>query len=146
MRAFAIVLCALAPAAMWAADVTGKWEAKTETPRGEMTMTFDLTVDGDTVTGTVGNDRMGETEIEDGKIDGDKISFKQVMTMGDRSMTVLYEGTFTDDTLTLERKMERPGGGRGPGPGARGQGSAGGPGGGGRGPRGPQTLTATRVQ
>ena len=128
----------------WAAGIDGKWEATQETPRGEMTLVFDLKADGDALTGVVSNDFMGESEISDGKIDGDSVTFKQIMERGDRKMTIVYEGKLSGDELTLTRTMEGmgPGGKRGPGPGAGPGGGQGGPGG----RRGPQTLVAKRVQ
>ena len=42
------------------ADVSGKWEALTETPRGEVKMTFNLEAKGDALTGTIAAGRMRE--------------------------------------------------------------------------------------
>lgn len=150
-----------------AAGVDGKWEASIESPMGAMTMTFDLRSDGESLTGSVGNEMMGESEIQDGKISGDEVSFVQVMKRGDREMKFKYEGKLAGDELELTRSMD--GGGRGPGGGGRsgggrgaggrtgggergpGGGGQGGPGGG-RGGRGgggmgrPTTFTAKRVK
>ena len=129
-------------------------------PGGEATWTFDLKADGDKLSGMVVNDFMGEMEIQDGKIDGDAVSFKQVMQRGDRSMTFVYTGKISGDEMELTRTMEGMGGGRGKGgpgggsPGAR-QGGPGGPGGKGGGPGGGRrgggmgretTFTAKRVE
>lgn len=97
-----------------AADPTGKWEAVTETPRGEVKMLFNLKADGDSLSGTVGNERMGESEIRDGKVSGDEISFKQVMSRGDRELTIEWKGTVKGDELELTRSFAgMPGGGQG---------------------------------
>jgi hypothetical protein len=130
-----------------AAGVDGKWEASIESPMGAMAMTFDLKSDGEKLTGSVGNEMMGESEIQDGKISGDEVSFVQVMKRGDREMKFKYEGKLAGDKLELTRSMD--GGGRGPGGG--GERGPGGPGGG-RGGRGgggmgrPTTFTAKRVK
>ena len=124
----AAALCLLAAGTLLAADPGGKWEATMQTPRGEMTLTFNFEADGETLTGTVGNEMMGESEIQDGKISGDEISFKQVMERGDRKMTMEWTGTIKGDELELKRSFA---GGRGPG-----GGGPGGPGGGPRGGRG----------
>ena len=153
MRTLLATLGVLALGApVWAAGIDGKWEATQETPRGEMTLVFDLKADGGALTGVVSNDFMGESEISDGKIDGDAVSFKQIMERGDRKITFVYEGKLSGDELTLTRTVEgrgpggkgdRPGPGAGPGgPGGKG----GGPGGGRGGMGGPQTLTAKRIQ
>ena len=141
-----------------AAGVDGKWEASIESPMGAMAMTFDLKSDGEKLTGSVGNEMMGESEIQDGKISGDEVSFVQVMKRGDREMKFKYEGKLAGDELELTRSMD--GGGRGPGGGGErgprggGRPGGGGPGGpgGGRGGRGgggmgrPTTFTAKRVK
>jgi hypothetical protein len=117
----AMTLCLLSAGLVLAADPSGKWEATTQTQRGEMTMTFNLKADGEKLTGTVGNEMMGESEIQDGKVSGDEISFKQMMERGERKMTIEWKGKMKgDDELELTRSFAgRPGGGGGPG--ARGQ-------------------------
>jgi hypothetical protein len=143
----------LAAGTILAADPTGKWEATSETPRGEMKMTFNLKADGETLTGTIGNERMGESEIQDGKISGDDITFKQVMERGDRTMTIEWAGKISGDEIQFTRKFAgMPGGGPGGRPRAEGEGGrergprAEGEGGG-RGPgMGGMTLTAKRVR
>ncbi|MBI1352812.1 MAG: hypothetical protein GC160_00595 [Acidobacteria bacterium] len=125
---------ALVAAPVFAADASGKWEAKIEGPRGEMAFVFNLTADGETLTGTVSNEMMGESEISDGKVSGDEISFKQKLERGERTMTFAYKGKVNGDELELTRTVEgmgggkkggmRPGGGQGGGQ-AGGQGGAG---------------------
>ena len=86
-----------------------------------MEMVFDLKADGDTVTGTISNDFMGESEIQDGKIKDDEVSFKQVMERG-RTLTFTYTGKIKGDEIEFTRAME----GRGRGPGGGGPGAGGG--------------------
>jgi hypothetical protein len=38
-------------------------------------------------------------EIADGKLDGNKISFKVTREMGDNTLTITYDGTVTADTI-----------------------------------------------
>lgn len=165
-RAFgwAMPLAAASARRLRAASVDGTWEAEIETPRGATVVRFVLRSDADKLTGTVGNETMGESEIQDGKVTGDQVSFVQVMTRGDFEMRIRYEGTVREDELELTRTMGRPPGARGGGPGPGGQGPGrrvgpGGPGGGrpggGGGPGGPGgnrggpgravTFTARRV-
>jgi len=79
--------------------IAGKWETTRETPRGTMTSTFTFEVDGDKLTGTVGS-QMGDSEISDGTVEGNKISFKMVMTRGDRTIEMVYSGTVEGDAIT----------------------------------------------
>ncbi len=162
MFSLSVMAAAASTRALRAAGVDGKWEASIESPMGAMTMTFDLKSDGEVLTGSVGNEMMGESEIQDGKITGDEVSFVQVMKRGEREMKFKYEGKLAGDELELTRSMDG-GGGRGPGgggprggrqggggerrPGGGGQGGpAGGRGGRGGGGMGrPTTFTAKRV-
>ncbi len=97
-----LVLVALAAAA----DVTGKWVAQVPGRDGQMReVTFNLKADGNTLTGTVTTPR-GETEISDGKINGDEISFSQVMQFGERKMTMLYKGKVSGDEIKFTRQVE----------------------------------------
>lgn len=116
-----------------AAGVDGKWEASTESPAGSMTTTFDLKSDGDKLSGVVSNEMMGESDIQDGKISGDKVSFVQVMKRGEREIRFKYEGAISGDEMELTRSMVRPGGGPQGGGGGGGRRA---PGGGGGGPQG----------
>lgn len=134
---WAVPLVAASALRLRAANVDGTWEAEIETPRGATVVRFVLRSDGDKLTGSVGNETMGESEIQDGKVTGDQVSFVQVMTRGDFEMRFRYEGTVRDDELELTRTMGRPPGARGGGPGPGGQGPGrrvgpgpGGPGGG----------------
>jgi hypothetical protein len=103
-----------------AADVTGKYTGEIPGGRGPQAMTFDLKADGTTLTGTVTNPR-GEQKIENGKIDGDTITFTTTMTMGDNTMTQKYTGKVSGDSIEFTREMQ---GGPGGGGGGRGRGPA----------------------
>ena len=133
-RAFALAVPALATTmrGLRAAEVDGKWEAQIEGPQGSTVFTFDLKADGETLTGTVGNEMMGHSEIQEGKLSGDQVEFVQVVQRGNFQIRFNYAGKVSADEMELTRTMQRPGGGQGPG-GGRG---AGGPGGG-RGAGGP---------
>jgi len=73
------VLLALAAAA---ADLNGKWKAEFNTPDGTARVnTFTLKVDGGKLTGTV-QGATDETPIQDGKVDGDEISFSAQRPFG----------------------------------------------------------------
>jgi hypothetical protein len=71
-------------------------------------MTFTFKADGSTLTGTVAN-QMGENPIQNGKIDGDNISFEQVMTINGNERHLTYKGAVKGDTIEMTRE-----GGRGP--------------------------------
>ncbi len=95
----AAALLLAVPAQAQDVDITGKWESTRETQQGTMTTTFTFEQDGGKLTGTLGSQR-GDMEISDGTIEGNKISFKMVMTRGDRTMEMAYSGTVEGDTIT----------------------------------------------
>jgi len=75
-----------------AADFNGKWSAEVQGRNGPQTITFDLHVDGATVTGKVTTPR-GDLDISNGKVDGDNISFDTVANFNGNSFTMSYKGT-----------------------------------------------------
>jgi hypothetical protein len=107
--AFALVLFAFASVSAMAADFNGKWTASVETPRGTQTITFNFHVDGAKLTGTVTTPR-GDAEISDGKIDGDSISFAQVMNFNGNEFKINYTGKADGaDSIKFSRQMgDRP--------------------------------------
>jgi hypothetical protein len=104
----AVLFLALGSVAALAADFNGKWTADVQGRNGTQTYTFEFHVDGTTLTGKVTTPR-GETAITDGKIDGDNISFNQVMSMGGNDMKIAYKGTASADGIKFTRQSgDRP--------------------------------------
>ena len=86
-----LVVAMLAPAAV-AADVNGKWVSEMKTPDGQVrTSTFEFKADGEKLTGTVAGSR-GSSEISEGKISGDDISFVVVRKIQEREVKMEYKG------------------------------------------------------
>ena len=90
------------------AAIDGKWvsERTMKNRDGEemkVVQTFDLKADGAKLTGTVamvmGTMEPRSSEIKDGKLDGNKFSFKTVMTTPNGEMVSVYEGTLEGDAL-----------------------------------------------
>jgi hypothetical protein len=104
----AVLFLTLGSVAVLAADFGGKWTADITTPRGTQTVTFDFHVDGATLTGKVTSPR-GEGDISEGKIDGDNISFAQVMNFNGNEMKIVYTGKIDGDNIKFSRTMgDRP--------------------------------------
>ena len=104
----------------FAADVTGKWTYEQAGRQGgpARQVTITLKQDGNTLTGSVpGFGRGGDnppppSEIQNGKIDGDKVSFETVRTMGDNKITTKYTGTVSGNEMKLHMVTETPNGAR----------------------------------
>ena len=104
----AVLFLALGSLTALAADFNGKWTATVESPRGTQTITFDFHVDGAKLTGKVTTPR-GDADISDGKIDGDTISFAQVMNFNGNEMKIVYTGKADGDTIKFTRQAgDRP--------------------------------------
>ena len=94
------VLLVLTGLAAWAADVTGVWTGNISSPNGDFALTYTFKQDGQKLTGTV----TGPTdpiEIQEGKVEGDKISFWLQVDMGNGVVKFTSKGTIKDDTITL---------------------------------------------
>jgi hypothetical protein len=107
------VLACLAAVAAWAADVTGKWSGEMNGPNGSITLTANFKQDGTKLTGSLDGPGGEPMQIQEGKVDGDKIAFAVAFN----DMKIVHEGTIKGDTISLEIKMDGGGpGGAGPGP------------------------------
>jgi hypothetical protein len=90
------ILILASAAFAWAADFNGRWESSLNTPNGDVQLVFHFKVDGAKLTGSVETPN-GGVDIEEGKVDGDKISFKT--HVGDSEVT--HDGTISGDTIQL---------------------------------------------
>ena len=89
----------LATLTMMAADATGKWTADMPGRDGNtMTITMNLKADGDKLTGTVSG-RRGDSDISNGKVDGDNVMFDVVREYNGNTMTTHYVGKLDGDTI-----------------------------------------------
>lgn len=98
----ATLLFALGTVSALAADFNGKWTAEVQGRNGTQTVTFDFHVDGSTLTGKVTTPR-GDTDISNGKVDGDNISFDQTLNFNGNSFTLNYKGVADGDTIKFTR-------------------------------------------
>lgn len=100
-------LFALSTVMALAADVTGTWkgEANPNGKGGPPSFTFKQA--GSALTGTSAG-RNGDTEISNGKVDGDKVSFEVTRDMGDKGkFTSKYSGTVSGTTMKLSVETAR---------------------------------------
>jgi len=86
----------------WAAAVDGKWTFKQRGRQqgNEVTMTLDLKQDGEKLTGTLmreGSDM--KTEIKEGKITGQDISFVVVREFNGMERKTMYKGKLDGDAI-----------------------------------------------
>jgi hypothetical protein len=78
---FLLTLAAL-PCVGFAADVTGTWKSEFDSQIGRQKYTYTLKQDGTNLTGKANsevNDQKREAELKEGKVDGNKISFVEML-------------------------------------------------------------------
>ena len=80
------------------ADVDGTWDTVVKSPLGDQKSTLTVKSDGSTFTGTNAG-AMGSVDIDDGKVDGNTISWTMKMTVP-MPMTLDCTATIDGDTLT----------------------------------------------
>jgi hypothetical protein len=110
--AVALVAGALAPAAGAddkKADVTGTWKWSVERNGQTFETTLKLKQDGEKVTGTITGRQGNETEIEDGKIKGEAVSFKVTREFNGNKVVMSYQGKLSGDSIKGDTKFERDG-------------------------------------
>jgi hypothetical protein len=95
--------------AAFAADVSGKWTYEQPGRGGGpgRPVTITLTQDGSKLTGSVpgmgrGGADVPPSEITNGKVDGDKVSFEVVREFNGNKITSKYEGTVAGDEMKLK--------------------------------------------
>jgi hypothetical protein len=107
-----LIMAALCAAVLSAADISGTWKGTAENQGGTIERTFVFKVDGAKLTGETTSEMMGKSVINDGKIDGDNISFTITANFGGNEMKLNYKGKVTGDTIKLSVDFQGGGGGQ----------------------------------
>lgn len=99
-------MAALLALAAWAADVNGTWTGQINGPDGNsFALTYSFKQDGEKLTGTVAGPQGDPIPLEEGKVQGDKISFAVHVEFNGGAKFV-SEGTVKGDEITLSTKAE----------------------------------------
>src|SRR5574338_1224476 len=91
------MLFALASAFVLAADISGNWKGTAEGPNGTFERTFVFKVDGTTLTGETVSSFLGKSVINEGKVEGDAISFTINAKFQDNDVKFTYKGKVAAD-------------------------------------------------
>ena len=101
----ALMVAALATAA-FAADVTGTWKASFDTQVGVQNYTYTFKVDGNKLTGKAKSELANaETEIAEGVVNGDDVSFVENLTFMDMPLRIVYKGKIVGDEIKFTRTI-----------------------------------------
>jgi len=96
-----VVLTLLLAALVSAADVSGKWKGTAEGPNGAIERTFTFKVDGGKLTGETESEMLGKATINDGKIEGENLSFTIKANFQGNEMKLEYKGKVVGDQIKL---------------------------------------------
>jgi oligosaccharide reducing-end xylanase len=94
------VLAVSLPAAR-AADVNGNWKGSFDFEGASVTLTLHFVADGNTLTGSVEGLPTTPTEIHDGKIDGNSITFWLNTDYQGTQYMLVYRGTVSEDGSSI---------------------------------------------
>ena len=101
----AVIMAAMAAAA-FAADVTGTWTASFETQVGVQKYTYTFKATGNKLTGKAKSElAMTETEIAEGTVNGDDISFVENLNYQDMPLRIVYKGKIAGDEIKFTRTI-----------------------------------------
>lgn len=93
-----------------AADVTGTWKSGFDSQIGRQEYTFTFKQDGTSLTGkasSVAGDRNREAELKEGKVEGDTVSFVEMLKIQDNEIRITYTGKLSaaGDEIKFERAV-----------------------------------------
>ena len=95
------ILTVILAAAASAADISGNWKGTADFNGQAIERTFVFKVDGTKLTGETNSELLGKSTIEEGKIDGDNITFTITANFQGNAMKMNYKGKVTGSTIKL---------------------------------------------
>ena len=107
VRTAALVTLALliAVARAAAGDISGTWKASFDTQIGQQTYTYDFAVKDSVLTGKA-KSNLGEAEISNGKVDGNKVTFVEMLKFEGMEIRIDYTGTIASaDEIKFTRQV-----------------------------------------
>ena len=84
---------------LYCADVTGKWKGTIDAGGETHDLTFDLKASGDTLTGTFGAAGGQSSEIKDGKVQGDTVSFWAMSEYQGQAIKLVFKGQVLESEI-----------------------------------------------
>ena len=97
---------ALAAGALAAAGLTGTWKGQFDFNGNAVPLAFDLKTDGAAVTGSVTGLPSGVTEIKEGKVQGDNLTFSVNTTYQGDPIKLVYKGRVQEDGIHFSMGLE----------------------------------------
>ena len=101
-----LLLVMATAAAAFAADVTGTWMASFDTQLGMQKYTYTFKVEGNKLTGKAKSELANaETEITEGTVNGDDVSFVENLNFQDMPLRIVYTGKIAGDEIKFTRTI-----------------------------------------
>ncbi len=103
-----VLLFLTAAVCVYAADISGKWTAEFNTQVGLQKYVFEFKVEGDKLTGKAIGDIAGspsQSDIQEGKISGDEISFVEMQNYQGQQVRIVYKGKVSGDEIKFKRTV-----------------------------------------
>jgi len=100
-----LLAVALWPGLMFAADVTGTWTSEFDSQIGRQNYTYTFKQDGTNLTGKANSEINGqkrEAGLKEGKVDGDAISFVELLNFQDNEIRIAYTGKLSTNSETIK--------------------------------------------
>ena len=91
-----------------AADVSGTWKAEFDTQIGVQKYAYTLKQDGATITGKAVSEINGEkreTELKQGRLEGDTVSFVEMLNFQGNELRMTYQGKLADNEFKFTREV-----------------------------------------
>jgi len=86
-------------------DITGKWNASFETQIGTQTYTYEFIVKDGALSGKI-TSNLGPAKLTTGKVEGDKVTFTEVLTYMEMEITIVYTGKIVSaDEIKFSRNV-----------------------------------------
>ena len=102
----AVLMVVAVSAHAWAADITGSWRASFDTQIGTQDYLYTFVVKDTALTGKIQSEMGGTTEILEGKVDGDKVSFVEIFKYQGMEIRITYSGRVTSaDEIKFTRQV-----------------------------------------
>ena len=92
-----VFIMLLGIADVFAADITGTWKASFDTQIGQQNYTYQFVVKGTELTGKIQSEMGGTTDVQQGKVEGDKVSFVEMFKFEGNEIQITYTGRVTSN-------------------------------------------------
>src|SRR5689334_12022698 len=96
------------PSIAFAADLSGIWKSEFDSQIGQQKYTYALKQEGDKLTGKANseiNDQKRETPLSEGKVEGDKVSFVEMLNFNGNDIRIAYSGTISSNEMKITREV-----------------------------------------